>query len=63
MLRQGGCKVCVTGGGGYIGSDLVHSLLLNGYIVHATLRNLGTLSMILVSCLFIFYVWVSLLYA
>ncbi|CAI9283664.1 unnamed protein product [Lactuca saligna] len=34
-------RVCVTGGGGYIGSALVHSLLQCGYTVHATLRNLG----------------------
>ncbi|KAI3741348.1 hypothetical protein L1987_59020 [Smallanthus sonchifolius] len=38
---MGSCKVCVTGGAGYIGSALVHSLLQNGYTVHATLRNLG----------------------
>ncbi|KAF5811551.1 putative (3R)-2'-hydroxyisoflavanone reductase [Helianthus annuus] len=34
-------KVCVLGGGGYIGSALVHSLLQNGYTVHATIRTLG----------------------
>ncbi|KAD3069085.1 hypothetical protein R6Q59_016929 [Mikania micrantha] len=38
---MGSCRVCVTGGAGYIGSALVHSLLQNGYTVHATLRNLG----------------------
>lgn len=41
MESKSRCKVCVTGGGGYIGSALVHSLLQNGYTVHATLRNLG----------------------
>ncbi|XP_074279689.1 NADPH HC-toxin reductase 1-like [Silene latifolia] len=36
------CRVCVTGGSGYIGSYLIKKLLDNGtYIVHATLRNLG----------------------
>ncbi|GFP82555.1 dihydroflavonol-4-reductase [Phtheirospermum japonicum] len=34
-------KVCVTGASGYIGSWLIKKLLEKGYIVHATLRNLG----------------------
>ncbi|KAI9072542.1 hypothetical protein K1719_045501 [Acacia pycnantha] len=33
-------KVCVTGGSGYIAASLVKELLLLGYTVHATLRNL-----------------------
>jgi len=32
---------CVAGGGGYIGSWLVKTLLENGYTVHATLRDPG----------------------
>ncbi|KAM6600256.1 hypothetical protein CsatA_019865 [Cannabis sativa] len=34
------CRVCVTGGSGYIASWLVKKLLERGYTVHATLRNL-----------------------
>ncbi|KAF8664166.1 hypothetical protein HU200_054914 [Digitaria exilis] len=38
---SGGPVVCVTGGGGYIGSWLVMKLLARGFVVHATLRSLG----------------------
>jgi nucleoside-diphosphate-sugar epimerase len=33
--------VCVTGGGGFIGSWLVKLLLSRGYAVHATVRDPG----------------------
>uniref|UniRef100_A0A2P2N9N3 NmrA-like domain-containing protein n=1 Tax=Rhizophora mucronata TaxID=61149 RepID=A0A2P2N9N3_RHIMU len=39
-MEKGNIRVCVTGGSGYIGSSLVKKLLLQGYKVHATLRNL-----------------------
>uniref|UniRef100_A0A0A0L3X0 3-beta hydroxysteroid dehydrogenase/isomerase domain-containing protein n=1 Tax=Cucumis sativus TaxID=3659 RepID=A0A0A0L3X0_CUCSA len=36
-----GCyRVCVTGGSGYVAASLVKTLLQNGHIDHATLRNL-----------------------
>lgn len=35
--------VCVTGASGCIGSWLVHLLLLRGYSVHATVKNLRNL--------------------
>ncbi|XP_014491489.2 anthocyanidin reductase ((2S)-flavan-3-ol-forming) [Vigna radiata var. radiata] len=34
-------KVCVTGGGSYLGSLMVNMLLEKGYTVHSTLRNLN----------------------
>ncbi|KAL0309311.1 UNVERIFIED_CONTAM: putative anthocyanidin reductase [Sesamum radiatum] len=40
-MEKGRCSVCVTGGAGYIASSLVKKLLGEGYIVHATLRNLN----------------------
>ncbi|KAK4748677.1 hypothetical protein SAY87_015263 [Trapa incisa] len=39
-MDRHGKKVCVTGGSGYIASWLIRKLLLGGYTVHATLRNL-----------------------
>ncbi|XP_052735625.1 anthocyanidin reductase ((2S)-flavan-3-ol-forming) isoform X2 [Vigna angularis] len=38
--RRKRMKVCVTGGGSYIGSSMVNMLLEKGYTVHSTLRNL-----------------------
>ncbi|PKI35432.1 hypothetical protein CRG98_044175 [Punica granatum] len=39
-MERKGAKVCVTGGSGYIASWLIRKLLLRGYTVHTTLRNL-----------------------
>jgi len=35
------CRVCIAGGGGYIGSWLIRDLLLKGYYVNATFRDPG----------------------
>ncbi|KZV14999.1 anthocyanidin reductase-like [Dorcoceras hygrometricum] len=40
-MEEGKCKVCVTGGSGYIASALIKKLLSEGYIVHTTLRDLN----------------------
>ncbi|GLT46636.1 hypothetical protein SLA2020_203790 [Shorea laevis] len=40
-MEKNECKVCVTGGAGYIASALIRKLLDEGCTVHATLRNLG----------------------
>ncbi|KAL0547766.1 hypothetical protein IC582_012191 [Cucumis melo] len=37
---SGCCRVCVTGGSGYVAASLIKKLLQNGNIVHTTLRNL-----------------------
>lgn len=36
---RGNGRVCITGGGGYIGSWLIRDLLLKGYYVNATFRD------------------------
>jgi len=48
------CRVCIAGGGGYIGSWLIRDLLLKGYYVNATFRDPGLVSLyylILIGCL------------
>jgi len=49
VMGEEGCKVCVTGGSGYIGSWLIKKLLAKGYTVHATLRDLSYYSIISLS--------------
>ena len=43
-MEKSGCKVCITGGSGYVASWLANKLLHKGYTVHATLRNLGNIT-------------------
>lgn len=45
-MSKEGEVVCVTGGSGFIGSWLVHLLLQRGYTVHATVKDLSTLSLL-----------------
>ncbi|XP_047942149.1 phenylacetaldehyde reductase-like [Salvia hispanica] len=41
VMSKQGEVVCVTGASGFIGSWLVHLLLSRGYVVRATVKNLG----------------------
>lgn len=45
MAENGKKSVCVTGAGGYVASWLIKLLLSNGYTVHGTVRNPGTLDL------------------
>ena len=58
-ISEGKNVVCVTGANGYIASWLVKFLLLRGYIVKATVRNLSKFAYNLVSLLLSSYLYLK----
>jgi hypothetical protein len=54
MEHKGGDKVCVTGASGFLASWLIKRLLLSGYQVIGTVRDLGLFSSLLHICITFF---------
>jgi nucleoside-diphosphate-sugar epimerase len=54
MEHKGGDKVCVTGASGFLASWLIKKLLLSGYQVIGTVRDLGLFSSLLHICITFF---------
>lgn len=51
MESKGGDKVCVTGASGFLASWLIKRLLLSGYHVIGTVRDLGSSLFLLLASL------------